>query len=94
MQRKRRDRDHALRSGRRRWGENGETRPITADQVPVLRGAQRQMRSEQPRWRRRLYHGGIVRTFLLWPKPPRHWLVGTLSPAGRQKTKRFFVDTQ
>ena len=44
----RRDRGHALRSGRRRWGENGETRPIAAAQVPVLRGAQRQCEANGP----------------------------------------------
>ena len=39
---------HTLRSGHRRLGENGETRPIIAAQVPVLRHSQ--CEGEHPRW--------------------------------------------
>ena len=44
----RRDRGHALRAGRRRWGFFGETRPINAAQVPVLRGPLGQREANGP----------------------------------------------
>ena len=38
---------HTLRSGRRRWGENGKTRSTIAAQVLVLRGAHNAKRTAQ-----------------------------------------------